>query len=209
MNDTIMIVDDSSFIVDGLVAILKRKGYKPLPAHSGDECLEILKTTLPDLILLDIMMEPMDGWETLDRLKSNPATKGIPVLMFSAKKLSPSEAQEHSISIDDYVTKPVNPTQLMESIQRIFSRRNDVKGEALVAQNAGVDKALIDEYTTLRTSIEVDKNLIIVLKNHTGANTPGHVVPDEDLAAIQKLEEKIKTDELRLKEINEKFPKPA
>ena len=209
MNDIIMIVDDSSFIVDGLVAILKRKGYKPLPAHSGDECLEILKTTLPDLILLDIMMEPMDGWETLDRLKSNPATKGIPVLMFSAKKISPSEAQEHSISIDDYVTKPVNPTQLMESIQRIFSRRNDVKGEALVAQNAGVDKALIDEYTTLRTSIEVDKNLIVVLKNSAGANTPGHVVPDEDLAAIQKLEEKIKTDELRLKEINEKFPNPA
>jgi two-component system OmpR family response regulator len=209
MNDTIMIVDDSSFIVDGLVAILKRKGYKPIPAHGGDECLEILKTTIPDLILLDIMMEPMDGWETLDRLKSNPATKGIPVLMFSAKKISPSEAQEHSLSIDDFVTKPVNPTQLMESIQRIFSRRNDVKGETLVAQNAGVDKALIDEYTALRTSVEVDKNLLIILKNSTGANTPGHVVPDEDLAAMQKLEEKIKTDELRLKEINDKFTKPA
>ncbi len=89
MNDTIMIVDDSSFIVDGLIAILKRKGYKPIPAHGGDECLEILKTTIPDLILLDIMMEPMDGWETLERLKSNPATKGIPVLMFSAKKYPP------------------------------------------------------------------------------------------------------------------------
>lgn len=208
MNDTIMIVDDSSFIVDGLVAILKRKGYKPIPAHGGDECLEILKTTIPDLILLDIMMEPMDGWETLDRLKSNPATKGIPVLMFSAKKISPSEAQEHSLSIDDFVTKPVNPTQLMESIQRIFSRRNDVKGETLVAQNAGVDKALIDEYTALRTSVEVDKNLLIILKNTTGANTPGHVVPDEDLAAMQKLEEKIKTDGLRLKEINDTFTKP-
>jgi len=208
MNDTIMIVDDSSFIVDGLVAILKRKGYKPIPAHGGDKCLEILKTTIPDLILLDIMMEPMDGWETLDRLKSNPATKGIPVLMFSAKKISPSEAQEHSLSIDDFVTKPVNPTQLMESIQRIFSRRNDVKGETLVAQNAGVDKALIDEYTALRTSVEVDKNLLIILKNTTGANTPGHVVPDEDLAAMQKLEEKIKTDGLRLKEINDTFTKP-
>jgi two-component system OmpR family response regulator len=208
MNDTIMIVDDSSFIVDGLVAILKRKGYKPIPAHGGNECLEILKTTIPDLILLDIMMEPMDGWETLDRLKSNPATKGIPVLMFSAKKISPSEAQEHSLSIDDFVTKPVNPTQLMESIQRIFSRRNDVKGETLVAQNAGVDKALIDEYTALRTSVEVDKNLLIILKNTTGANTPGHVVPDEDLSAMQKLEEKIKTDELRLKEINDTFTKP-
>jgi two-component system OmpR family response regulator len=209
MNDTIMIVDDSSFIVDGLVAILKRKGYKPLPAHGGDECLEILKTTIPDLILLDIMMEPMDGWETLDRIKSNPATKGIPVLMFSAKKISPSEAQEHSLSIDDFVSKPVNPAQLMESIQRIFNRRNDVKVEALVAQDAGLDKALIDEYTALRTSIEVNKNLLVVLKNSTGANTPGHVVPDEDLAAMQKLEEKIKTDERRIKEINEKFTKPA
>ena len=209
MNDTIMIVDDSSFIVDGLVAILKRKGYKPLPAHGGDECLEILKTTIPDLILLDIMMEPMDGWETLDRIKSNPATKGIPVLMFSAKKISPSEAQEHSLSIDDFVSKPVNPAQLIESIQRIFNRRNDVKVEALVAQDAGLDKALIDEYTALRTSIEVDKNLLVVLKNSTGANTPGQVVPDEDLAAMQKLQEKIKTDERRLKEINEKFTKPA
>jgi len=209
MNDTIMIVDDSTFIVDGLVAILKRKGYKPLPAHGGDECLEILKTTIPDLILLDIMMEPMDGWETLDHLKANPATKGIPVLMFSAKKISPSEAQEHSINIDDYVTKPVNPDQLIESIQRIFNRRNDVKMEALVAQDAGFDKALIDEYTALRTSIEVDKNLLLILKNSTGANTPGHVVPEEDLTAMQKLEEKIGTDEQRLKEINEKFAKPA
>jgi two-component system OmpR family response regulator len=209
MNDTIMIVDDSSFIVDGLVAILKRKGYKPIPAHGGDECLEILKTTIPDLILLDIMMEPMDGWETLDHIKSNPATKGIPVLMFSAKKISPSEAQEHSLSIDDFVSKPVNPAQLIESIQRIFNRRNDVKVEALVAQDAGLDKALIDEYTALRTSIEVDKNLLVVLKNSTGANTPGQVVPDEDLAAMQKLQEKIKTDERRIKEINEKFTKPA
>ena len=207
MNDTIMIVDDSSFIVDGLVAILKRKGYIPLPAHGGDECLEILKTAKPDLILLDIMMEPMDGWETLDRLKSNPSTKGIPVLMFSAKKISPSEAQEHSINIDDFVSKPVNPAQLIESIQRIFNRRNDVKIEALVAHDAGLDKTLIDEYTALRTSIEVDKNLFAVLKNSTGVNTPGHVVPDEDIAAIGKLEEKIKTDELRLKEINKKFTK--
>lgn len=209
MNETIMLVDDSSFIVEGLVAILKRKGYKTLPAQGGSECLEILKTTIPDLILLDIMMEPMDGWETLNLIKANPETKGIPVLMFSAKKISPSEAAEHSLSIDDFVTKPVNPAQLMASIQRIFTRRSDVNAEVVVAQNAGVDKALIDEYTSLRTSVEVDKNLLVVLKNSTGANTPGQVVSDEDLAAMQKLEEKIKTDEQRIKELNEKFTKPA
>ncbi|MFA5211840.1 MAG: response regulator [Methanoregula sp.] len=207
MNETIMIVDDSSFIVDGLVAILKRKGFKPLPAQGGNECLEILKTAKPDLILLDIMMEPMDGWETLDRLKSNPATKDLPVLMFSAKKISPSEAEEHSINIEDFVSKPVNPSQLMDSIQRIFNRRNEVKGEVLVAHDAGIDKTLIDEYTSLRKSIEVDKNLLMVLKNASGMNTPGQVVPADDVAAIGKLEEKITVDEQRLKEINEKFVK--
>jgi DNA-binding response OmpR family regulator len=129
--------------------------------------------------------------------------------MFSAKKISPSEAQEHSINIDDFVSKPVNPAQLMESIQRIFNRRNDVKIEALVAHDAGLDKALIDEYTALRTSIEVDKNLLTILKNVSGMNTPGQVVPADDVASIGKLEEKIKTDEQRLKEINEKFTKPA
>src|SRR5208337_1623075 len=115
MNATILIVDDSPFIVDGLAAILSRKVYTPVCANGGDECLTILKTVIPDLILLDIMMEPIDGWETLDRIKKNPVTKDIPVLMFSAKKISPGEAEEHSLKIEDFISKPVNPAQLIES----------------------------------------------------------------------------------------------
>ena len=126
MNNIIMIVDDSPYIVDGLVALLKRRGYQPVPAHGGDECLFLLQTTKPDLLLLDIMMEPMDGWETLEFVKKNPVTKDIPVLMFSAKKITPSEAEEHSMSIDDFVSKPVNPMQLLESIEQVFERRKDV-----------------------------------------------------------------------------------
>ena len=204
MNDTIMIVDDSTFTVDGLVALLKREGYITIPAYGGVECLKILQTLTPDLILLDIMMEPMDGWETLDRLKANPMTKGIPVLMFSAKKISPSEAQAHRSNIEDFVSKPVNPHQLVESIQRIFNRRNDVKIEALIAQDAGLDLALIDEYTALRTSIDVDTSLLAALKNATGANTPGQDVSFENRAELQRLEEKIRTDTQRLIELREK-----
>ena len=149
MNETIMIVDDSSFIEEGLVAILKRKGYTPLSANSGDECLKILQTTIPDIIVLDIMMEPMDGWETLNRIKANPATADIPVLMFSAKKISPAEAMEHSRYIDGFVTKPVNPDQLINSIQRVFNRRNDSKVNNFAAPGTDPDKALVDEYTAL------------------------------------------------------------
>lgn len=209
MNDTILIVDDSPYIVDGLVALLKRRGFNPIATHGGDEALSLLATVKPDIILLDIMMEPMDGWETLDRLKANPETKDIPVLMFSAKKITPEEGQQHCLNIEDFVSKPVNPTQLLEAIKQIFARRSEVKTEAQSAKDAGVDAGLIEEYSALRKSIEVDTNLLSVLRKACDMNNPGRETPAEDLAAIQKLEAKIKVDEQRLKEINEKFPKTA
>ena len=207
MNDSILIVDDSPYIVDGLVALLKRKGFKPIAAHGGDEAISLLSGNKPDLILLDIMMEPMDGWETLEKIKANPETHDLPVLMFSAKKITPEEAQEHSLNIEDFVSKPVNPAQLLNAIKQIFERRSSVKLEAGVAKDAGQDAAIIGEYSALRKSIEVDKNLLEVLKNASGMNIPGHVVPEDDLQSINKLDQKIKTDELRLKEINDKFAK--
>jgi CheY-like chemotaxis protein len=207
VNDSILIVDDSSYIVDGLVALLKRKGFKPIAAHGGDEAISLLSSNNPDLILLDIMMEPMDGWETLEKIKANPDTRDIPVLMFSAKKITPEEAQEHSLNIEDFVSKPVNPAQLLNSIKQIFERRSNVKLEAGVAKDAGQDAVIIDEYSALRKSIEVDKNLLEVLKNSSGMNIPGHVVPEEDLESINKLEQKVKGDEIRLKEIHEMFVK--
>lgn len=209
MDEKIMIVDDSPFIVDGLAAILTRKGYSPVPVHGGQECLETLQTGVPDLILLDIMMEPMDGWETLEKIKGNPATKDIPVLMFSAKKITPAEAQEHCVNIDDFVSKPVSPTQLLDSIQRIFSRRHDIQEVALAAQNKGLDPAVIDEYCALRKSIEVDKNLLVVLRSSCGMDTPGRDVPREDVEVIRKLDDKIYLAERRLREINDLLLKPA
>lgn len=207
MDETILIIDDSTYIVDGLVALLKRKGFTPLAAHGGDEAISLLMTTRPDLILLDIMMEPMDGWETLDTIKANPATRDIPVLMFSAKRITPEEAEEHSIKIEDFVSKPVNPSQLLDAINRVFERRKDVKDEAAVAQGAGADPALIEERSRLRKSIEVDTNLLAVLKRASAVNRPGFEVPAEDLVAISRLEEKIQTDERRLKEIDGTFAK--
>jgi two-component system OmpR family response regulator len=153
------------------------------------------------------MMEPMDGWETLEKIKANPDTRDLPVLMFSAKKITPEEAQEHSLNIEDFVSKPVNPAQLLNSIKQIFERRSNVKLEAGVAKDAGQDAVIIDEYSALRKSIEVDKNLLEVLKNSSGMNIPGHVVPEDDLQSINKLDQKVKADELRLKEINDKFAK--
>lgn len=205
MDDSILIVDDSPYIVDGLVALLKRKGFKPVAAHGGDEAISLLTTYKPDLILLDIMMEPMDGWETLEKIKANPETQNLPVLMFSAKKISHEEALEHSLNIEDFISKPVNPAQLLDSIKRIFERRSSVKLEAVIAKDAGLDVKTIGEYSALRKSIDVDRNLLTVLKNSSGLNIPGCVVPEDVLKAINRLDQKIRNDENRLKEINGTF----
>jgi CheY-like chemotaxis protein len=205
VETTILIVDDSPYIVDGLVALLKRKGFNTIASHGGEEALALLGSTKPDLILLDIMMEPMDGWETLGKIKANPVYGDIPVLMFSAKKITLEEAQEHSLSIEDFVSKPVNPAQLLDAIRHIFERRSAVRNEVIQATNAGLDPGLIDEYSALRKSIEVDKNLLAVLKQSSGTHLPGREIAADDLAAISRLEAKILADEHRFREINEKF----
>jgi len=205
VEKTILVVDDSPYIVDGLVALLKRKGFNPVACHGGEEALATLGTVTPNLILLDIMMEPMDGWETLGRLKGNPAIADIPVLMFSAKKITAEEAAEHCLSIEDFVSKPVNPAQLLEAINRIFERRNEVRTESAQAKEKGVDPALIEEYAALRKSVEVDKNLLVVLKKSSGTHFAGRDVPADEMEAISRLEAKILTDEKRLAEINAKI----
>jgi DNA-binding NtrC family response regulator len=125
--------------------------------------------------------------------------------MFSAKKITPEEAQQHCLNIEDFISKPVNPAQLLDAIGRVFERRTAVKEEAMRAKDKGVESGLIEEYAALRKSIEVDTNLLQVLKKTRGTHFPGREADPEDLLAIQKLEEKIADDEKRLGEISGKF----
>jgi len=203
--EKILVVDDSSFIVDGLVAILKKKGYGTTAAHGGDECLEILKKEIPDIIILDIMMEPMDGWETLEKIKAGPATSGIPVLMFSAKKITPPEAEAHRINIDDYVAKPVNPKQLLVAIERVIARKNSLKVLSEKARAAGIDPALVDEYLALRLSCDVDGNLLRVLRSSTEIDQLDVKTREEREGSIAAIEARLKSQEDRLRELGAIF----
>lgn len=163
LTDTILIVDDSSFIVEGLVAILKKR-YRTLAVYGGQQCLDVLKTEKPSIIILDIMMEPMDGWETLTHIKENPDTRHIPVLMFSAKKISAQDAEEHRIRIDDFVSKLVTPKKLIESIENVLARQEANKKSIDSWRSAGIEEDRIDDYTTLMTNLEVDMSLLQNMK---------------------------------------------
>src|SRR5512136_2499417 len=200
--NTILVVDDSPFIVDVFVTMLERGGYRTVAAYGGEECLKILKTTTPDLILMDIMMEPMDGWETLERIKENPATKEIPVLMLTAKQLTPAEAQEYGIYIEDYVLKPITHRELYDAIEHVLNRRQSIKSDMELARESGFDTELITEYARLSKSIDVNRRLVKILKTTADFNDSKVRVSDEISRAIKSMDMNISFQETRLKQIN-------
>ena len=125
MNDsepTILVVDDTEDNLDLLEFALKRKPIKMLRATSGAACLVLAKDNKPDLILLDIQMPEMDGFETLKRLRANPETAKIPVIFLTAQKKDPeSIAKGLAMGADQYLTKPIDTEELLVRTKMLIS----------------------------------------------------------------------------------------
>jgi len=121
-NRTILVVDDSQDLVEILRITLEWKGFNVRCAYSGEELFASLKEQKPDLIILDIMMPEMDGLEVLTRLKENPDTASIPVILLTAKALDEDVLRGHKMGADSYITKPFTPTHLLQGINLILGR---------------------------------------------------------------------------------------
>ena len=121
-NLQVLVVDDDREIVDMTRMVLESGGYRVIPAFSGQEALQKAASDHPDLILLDINMPEMDGWEVLKLLKVDEETKQIPVAMFSIKV----ELRDKVLSLKqgalDYITKPFAYDELLERVARIFDQ---------------------------------------------------------------------------------------
>lgn len=202
---TILIVDDSPMIVDVFVTMLERGGYQPITAFSGMECLEILKTTTPDLVLLDIMMEPMDGWETLEKIKADPATREIPVLMLTAKPLTPEEANTYGAYIEDYILKPTTHHQLDEAIEHVLARQHSIAADIARAREAGVDQRIIDEYERLSKSVDINKRLLKILETTYSIKDVQAGMGENITRAIKSMAMSIKLQEERLNQVRDQF----
>ena len=202
---TILIVDDSPMIVDVFVTMLERGGYKPITAFSGEECLETLRSTIPDLILLDIMMEPMDGWETLEQIKTNPETRSIPVLMLTAKPLTPEEANQYGVYIEDYILKPTTHHQLCEAIEHVLARGHSIAADIELARKAGVDQQIINEYERLSKSVDINKRLLKILETTYSMKDARAGMGENVMRAIKSMATSIKLQEERLNQIKSQF----
>ena len=125
----IVCIEDEPEMIDLVKLILSRKGFQVVGAMGGREGLEAIQAQKPDLVLLDLMMPDMDGWEVYQKMKANDATKSIPVIVVTAKAQSIDKVLGlHIAKVDDYITKPFGPQELLESVEKVLARQAQSQG---------------------------------------------------------------------------------
>ena len=117
MGFKILAVDDEPDITKLVSHTLSRRGHEVLTENSGLEAISTAAVQKPDLIVLDVMMPKMDGWEVRKRLKEDPATKDIPVVFLTAVGQYEAQLQALESGDDEYVTKPFDPTELVAVVE--------------------------------------------------------------------------------------------
>lgn len=131
MPEKILIVDDDVDTLRLVGLMLQRQGYLIAAASNGEQGLAKAFEEKPDIILLDVMMPDMDGYEVARRLRKNPATETTPILMFTAKTQLDDKVTGFESGADDYLTKPTHPTELQAHIKALLSRMGVKKAEEL------------------------------------------------------------------------------
>jgi DNA-binding response OmpR family regulator len=116
----ILVVDDERYILHILDFSLGAEGYEVITAGDGEQAVERTKVDHPDLIVMDIMMPKMDGFEACKQIKSDPDTKDIPVIMLTAKGRDIDRKRGIDAGADEYLTKPFSPAKLIERVQTVL-----------------------------------------------------------------------------------------
>jgi CheY-like chemotaxis protein len=116
----VLICDDDPVILRLLQVNLELEGYEVLLAHHGEEAIEVASQGNPDLIVLDIMMPRLDGYQTMQKLKAGESTSDIPVLFLSAKAQQSDIERGQEQGVAGYLTKPFDPSELLEVIENLL-----------------------------------------------------------------------------------------
>jgi two-component system cell cycle response regulator len=159
MSARILVVDDILPNVKLLEAKLKNEYYNVLCAYSGAEALEIIKTERPDLVLLDVMMPEMDGFEVCRIIKSNPETEHIPVVMVTALTDSSDRVNGLEAGADDFLTKPLDDVALLARVRSLI-RLKMTMDELRARESTATSLGVIDE--NAEAEIQEPANILII-----------------------------------------------
>ena len=138
MDRKILIVDDEKNIVEIIAFNLKKEGYQVIKAADGEEGVKMAMEENPDLILLDIMMPKMDGWEVCREIRKNSK---VPIIMLTAKASEADELKGFELGVDEYISKPFSPKILVARVEAVLRRSNAMAAEEVIC----VGDILIDK----------------------------------------------------------------
>lgn len=159
MPQTILLVDDERRMVSLLKSYLEQEGYRVVTAYNGREALDAARRETPDLVVLDIMMPEMNGYEFM---REHRAEKDTPIIMLTAKVEDEDKIVGLELGADDYVTKPFKPRELMARVRNVLRRagKNEPKGRALKALDISLNhetrEVLVDKRSIDLTPSEFD-----------------------------------------------------
>jgi two-component system, OmpR family, alkaline phosphatase synthesis response regulator PhoP len=143
MPSKILAVDDEKHIVRLVQINLQKAGYEVATASTGREALERVAEFHPDLIVMDVMMPEMDGFEALKKLKESPETREIPVIMLTAKAQDADVFRGWQSGADLYLTKPFNPAELLTFVKRLLQSNQTPEEKTYTIDDADVDETLV------------------------------------------------------------------
>lgn len=129
----ILVIEDEEYLCDNIASILEFEGYEPLTAPDGIRGIALARQRLPDLIICDIMMPGMDGYEVLQALRSDPITSTIPFIFLTARTGREQVRQGMVLGADDYLTKPFQPEDLIASVKARLERQRRFEAETRAA----------------------------------------------------------------------------
>jgi len=171
MPEKILIIDDDLDTLRLVGLMLQKQGYQIVAAGSGPQGLELAFSEIPDLILLDVMMPGMDGYEVARRLRANEKTINISILMFTAKSQLDDKVTGFEAGADDYLTKPTHPTELQAHVKALLARSN--KGKLVAPATPVEESAYMIGVIAARGGLGVSAvaaNLAAALQKKTGAD---------------------------------------
>ncbi len=118
----ILLVDDEKDLTALVSLHMKMAGFEVLTANNGEKALDLSREEKPDLIILDLMLPKIDGWEVCKRLRQDPGISNIPVIMLTARAETEDKLKGFEAGADDYVTKPFSPRELVARVKRVLAR---------------------------------------------------------------------------------------
>lgn len=126
---TILVVDDEPDIAETIRFNLAREGYKVIVAESGEEALQVIRKTIPSLVVLDLMLPGIDGMEVCKSLRASETTQHLPVIMVTAKTEDADIVSGLEVGADDYITKPFSPRVLLARVKALLYKRQELSSD--------------------------------------------------------------------------------